>query len=56
MPRTKLITAKSNLPPEHQHVADAVTQVFGHIRGPFSVLLHSPTLAERLVPMVSFVR
>jgi 4-carboxymuconolactone decarboxylase len=56
MPRTKLITAKSDLAPEHQHVADAVTKVFGHIRGPFSVLLHSPTLAGRLVPMVSFVR
>lgn len=56
MPRTKLISAKSDLAPEHQHVADAVTKVFGHIRGPFSVLLHSPTLAARLVPMVSFVR
>ncbi len=56
MPRTALITAKSDLPPEHQAAADAVIKVFGHIRGPFSVLLHSPALAERLVPMVGFVR
>ena len=56
MPRTKLITAKSDLAPEHQAAADAVLKVFGHIRGPFSVLLHSPALAERLVPMVGFVR
>ncbi|MBM3343583.1 MAG: hypothetical protein FJY56_15950 [Betaproteobacteria bacterium] len=37
-------------------MADAIIKVFGHIRGPFSVLMHSPTLAARLVPMVSFVR
>ncbi len=56
MPRTKLITAKSDLAPEHQAAADAVLKVFGHIRGPFSVLLHSPALAQRLAPMVGFVR
>lgn len=56
MPRLEAITAKSALPPEHQHVADAVLEVFGHIRGPFSVLLHSPKLAEQLLPIVTFVR
>ena len=56
MPRTALITAKSDLAPEHQAAADAVLKVFGHIRGPFSVLLHSPALAEQLVPMAGFVR
>ena len=56
MPRLTPITAKSELPAEHQGVADAVLKVFGHIRGPFSMLLHSPALAERLLPMVTFVR
>jgi 4-carboxymuconolactone decarboxylase len=56
MPRTKLITAKSDLAPQHQAAADAVIKIFGHIRGPFSVLLHSPALAEKLAPMVGFVR
>lgn len=56
MPRTKLITAKSDLAPEHHAAADAVLKIFGHIRGPFSVLLHSPALAQRLAPMVGFVR
>lgn len=56
MPRLDPITTKAGLAPEHAHVADAVMKVFGHIRGPFSMLLHSPTLAERLLPMVSFVR
>ena len=56
MPRITPITTKSKLPPEGQHAADAVLKVFGHIRGPFSMLLHSPSLAERLLPMVRFVR
>ena len=56
MPRIKAITAKSDIASAHHDVADAVLKVFGHIRGPFSVLLHSPALAARLVPMVSFVR
>jgi 4-carboxymuconolactone decarboxylase len=30
--------------------------VFGNVRGPFSMLLHSPTLAERLLPLVTFFR
>jgi 4-carboxymuconolactone decarboxylase len=56
MPRLAPITTKSQLPAEHHHVADKVLKVFGHIRGPFSMLLHSPQLAEQLLPMVTFVR
>jgi len=33
-----------------------VLEVFGRVRGPFSILLHSPRLAERLLPMVPFNR
>jgi 4-carboxymuconolactone decarboxylase len=56
MPRLEPITTKSALPAEHQSVADAVLEVFGHIRGPFSMLLHSPALAQQLLPLVKFVR
>jgi 4-carboxymuconolactone decarboxylase len=56
MPRLTPITAKSELPAEHHAVADAVVKVFGRIRGPFSMLLHSPKLAERLLPVVTFFR
>ena len=56
MPRVTPITARSDLPAEHQGVADAVVKVFGRIRGPFSMLLHSPKLAERLLPLVTFFR
>ena len=54
MPRVAPITAKSELPAEHQAAADAVVKVFGQIRGPFSMLLHSPKLAARLIPLVPF--
>ena len=56
MPRLPPLTAKSDLPAEHQSVADAVVKVFGHIRGPFSMLLHSPQFAVHLLPLVTFVR
>lgn len=56
MPRTKLIQSKADVPAGGEGAADAVLKIFGHIRGPFSVLLHSPALAEKLAPMVGFVR
>ncbi len=56
MPRIPPITGKADVAPEHQYVVDQVMEVFGRIRGPFSVLLHSPKLAERLLPMVPFAR
>jgi 4-carboxymuconolactone decarboxylase len=56
MPRIDPITSKSAMAPEHQSAADAVLEVFGHIRGPFSMLLHSPALAQQLLPVVTFVR
>ena len=56
MPRLSPITDKSTLPSEHHAIADAVVKVFGHIRGPFSMLLHSPKLAERVLPLIPFFR
>ena len=56
MPRIPPIAAKSDMAPEDHHVFDQVMGVFGRIRGPFSMLLHSPKLAERLLPMVPFAR
>src|SRR5918996_4785721 len=56
MPRLPAVTVKSNLSPEQRSAAEAVLKVFGHIRGPFSMLLHSPKLAQQLLPLVTFVR
>jgi 4-carboxymuconolactone decarboxylase len=56
MARLPLITSTTGLPAAQQAAAEAVLKVFGHVRGPFSVLLHSPKLAEQLLPLVTFVR
>jgi 4-carboxymuconolactone decarboxylase len=56
MPRLAPITGKSDVPAEHHAVVDAVETVFGNVRGPFSMLLHSPKLAERVLPLVTFFR
>jgi 4-carboxymuconolactone decarboxylase len=56
MPRLAPITGKPDVPAEHHAVVDAVTKVFGGVRGPFSMLLHSPKLAERVLGLVTFFR
>jgi 4-carboxymuconolactone decarboxylase len=56
MPRITPISSKEQVSADHQHVADAVIKVFGQIRGPFSMLLHSPKLAERMLGIVVFNR
>ncbi len=56
MPRVAPITGKSDVPAEHHSAVDGVMKVFGNVRGPFSMLLHSPKLAERILPLVTFFR
>jgi 4-carboxymuconolactone decarboxylase len=56
MPRVAPITGKADVKPEHQAVVDGVLKVFGQVRGPFSMLLHSPKLAEKMLPLVTFFR
>src|SRR5215467_10827735 len=56
MARVAPITGKADVPPQHHDVVDAVTAVFGNVRGPFSMLLHSPELAKRVLPLVTFFR
>ena len=56
MPRISPVATKADMAPEHHYVFDQVMQVFGRVRGPFSVLLHSPQLAEHLLPLVPFAR
>jgi 4-carboxymuconolactone decarboxylase len=54
MPRIPAITDKSQLAPEHQRVADAVLKIYGNLRGPWTMLLHSPKLTEKLVSLTPF--
>jgi 4-carboxymuconolactone decarboxylase len=56
MPRVAPITGKSDVPAEHHAVVDGVLKTFGQVRGPFSMLLHSPELAERILSIVNFYR
>jgi 4-carboxymuconolactone decarboxylase len=56
MARIAPVTSKADVPSEHRAVVDDVLKVFGSIRGPFSMLLHSPKLAARLLPLVTFNR
>jgi 4-carboxymuconolactone decarboxylase len=54
MPRIKPVTSKDDLPAEHQAAADAVLKVYGNLRGPWTMLLHSPKLATKLVQLTPF--
>jgi 4-carboxymuconolactone decarboxylase len=54
MPRIAPITSKAELPAEHQPVADAVLKVYGNIRGPWTMLLHSPKLTAKMLPLTPF--
>ena len=56
MPRVAPVTGKADVPVEHQHVVDEVVGVFGGVRGPFSMLLHSPKLAQKMLQLVKFNR
>jgi 4-carboxymuconolactone decarboxylase len=56
MPRIAPITGKDDVPAEHHDVVDDVLSVFGRVRGPFSVLLHSPKLASKMLQLVKFNR
>ena len=56
MPRVAPVTKKEDVPAQHQQIAEDVIGVFGQIRGPFSMLLHSPPLAERMLQFVKYNR
>src|SRR5580700_928031 len=56
MPRVPPITGKNDVPAQYHNVVDDVLSVFGQVRGPFSMLLHSPPLAERMLQFVKFNR
>jgi 4-carboxymuconolactone decarboxylase len=56
MPRVTPITSKDQVAPEHQRVFDAVAEGRGSVRGPFSILMHSPPLCERVLNQGTYLR
>ncbi len=56
MPRITPVSGKADVAAEHHAVVDDVVKVFGGVRGPFGIMLHSPQLAGRVLPLVTFFR
>ncbi|MGH7843658.1 MAG: carboxymuconolactone decarboxylase family protein [Candidatus Binatia bacterium] len=56
MARIPLIEKKENLGSEHHPLYDSIAQSRGRVQGPFSVLLHSPTIAERTAHLGAYIR
>src|SRR5262252_3337410 len=56
MPRVTPVASKADVAPEQQAVVDDVLKVFGAVRGPFSMMLHSPEMAKRMLPLVPLFR
>ena len=56
MTRIVTVTGKDDVAPDDRHVVDDVLKVFGNVRGPFSIMLHSPKLAECMLRLVTFNR
>jgi 4-carboxymuconolactone decarboxylase len=56
MARISLFTDKSQVPEDRHAEFDAITDVLGGVGGPFSVLTHSPGLAEKVMSAGAHVR
>jgi len=56
MPRVAPIAGKTDVPAQYHPIVDEVLKVFGNVRGPFSMLLHSPKLAEKMLAIGNFYR
>ncbi len=56
MARIATIATKQELAPEHQPVYDAIAKSRGRVGGPFTVLLHSPAIAERTAHLGTYIR
>ena len=56
MSRIKLITEREDLHSEDHHIFNQIVGTRGRISGPFSVLLHSPEIAERSAHLGSYIR
>jgi len=56
MPRVTPITSKEQVASEHQPIFDAVAEGRGSVRGPFSIMMHSPRCAGVCSPPATFLR
>jgi 4-carboxymuconolactone decarboxylase len=56
MPRIAPVADRTEIAPEYQSVVQDVLDLFGGIRGPHSILLHSPRADERVMALGNFFR
>ena len=56
MPRIKMVSDKADVPADRHDEFDAIVQVLHGVRGPFSVLMHSPGLAQKVMEAGAHVR
>ena len=56
MPRVTPITTKEQVAPQHHPIFDAVTEGRGSVRGPFSLMMHSPEMCDRVLNTSNFLR
>jgi 4-carboxymuconolactone decarboxylase len=56
MPRLPEILDRNALPPDKQHIYDYLASTRGSVRVPFSVVLNSPDVAERVSHLGSYLR
>ena len=56
MPRIEPISDKAQVASEFQGVADAVLEVFGSLRGPHTILLHSPQMDKPALELGNYFR
>lgn len=55
-PRIPPVRGPDDVAPAHRATAERVAAFFGSIRGPFSMLLHSPPLADKALDLVEYFR
>jgi len=55
-PRITPIVRRDQVPAAHRAVFDAVAEGRGSVRGPFTILMHSPVLCRRMLDVGSYLR
>jgi len=56
MARLKSIAGKNDVTAEHHAIVDSIIESRGAVQGPFTMLLHCPPLAERVMRLGAYVR
>lgn len=54
--RVPYITEREDIPTEHRHRYDELLESRGAVKGPFSVLMHSPEIAGRIGHLGEYLR